>query len=160
MFAKPQKEHEWLQQLVGTWSYESEGSCEPGKEPQKFSGTEIVKSLGGLWIVSDGTGEMPDGTVGNMMMTLGYDPAKKMYIGTWIGSMMTHMWIYEGELDATGKILPLNTIGQDFSTEGKMAKYQDIIEVVSKDHRILRSQSQGEDGKWTQFMKADYRRTA
>jgi hypothetical protein len=160
MFATPQKEHEWLQQLVGSWSYEVEGICEPGKEPTKTSGTEIVRSLGGLWIVCEGTGQMPDGSTGNTMMTLGFDPAKKKYIGTWVGSMMTHMWIYEGEVDASGKILPLNTVGPDFSAEGKMANYQDIIEVVSKDHRILRSRSQGSDGSWTHFMTAEYRRTS
>ena len=28
----------------------------------------------------------------------------------------------------------------------------------SKDHRVLRSYIQGDDGKWTQFMTAHYRR--
>ena len=32
--------------------------------------------------------------------TLGYDPAKKKYVGTFIASVMTHLWIYSGSLDA------------------------------------------------------------
>jgi hypothetical protein len=39
-----------------------------------------------------------------------------------------------------------------------LAKYQDIIEFVSADHRIMTSQILGEDGQWTQFMTAHYRR--
>ena len=31
MKTEPQKEHEWLQRLVGEWTYESECSMEPGK---------------------------------------------------------------------------------------------------------------------------------
>ena len=41
----------------------------------------------------------------------------------------------------------------------KTAKYQDIVEIVSGDHRILYSQVLGEDGRWNRFMTAHYRRT-
>jgi len=39
-----------------------------------------------------------------------------------------------------------------------MAKYQDIIEFVDDDHRILSSQVLGTDGQRQPFMKAHYRR--
>jgi hypothetical protein len=39
-----------------------------------------------------------------------------------------------------------------------MAKYQDITEIKSDDHRVLSSRVLGPDGKWTQFMTAHYRR--
>jgi uncharacterized protein DUF1579 len=39
-----------------------------------------------------------------------------------------------------------------------MAKYHDIIEFVSDDHRTLSSQSLGHDGQWHPSMKAHYRR--
>ena len=42
---------------------------------------------------------MPDGGPATMIMTLGYDPAKKRFVGTFIGSMMTNLWVYEGELE-------------------------------------------------------------
>jgi hypothetical protein len=47
MKTEPQKEHQWLQRLVGEWTYESECSMEPGKPPEKFEGSESVRSLGG-----------------------------------------------------------------------------------------------------------------
>ncbi len=49
----------------------------PGKPPEKAKGTESVRSLGGLWILAEGRGEMPGGGAMTTMMTLGYDPQKK-----------------------------------------------------------------------------------
>ena len=158
MFAKPQAEHTWLQKLVGHWTFESQCAGEPGKPEEKLRGTETVKSLGGLWIVGEGTGEMPGGGTANMMITLGYDPKRSAYVGSWVGSMMTHLWAYEGQLDASGRILTLNAEGPSFADPNKLAKYQDIIEVVSDNPRILRPRTLGDDGKWTQFMEAHYRR--
>lgn len=159
MFTSPQKEHEWLQKLVGNWTFESECISEPGQPTMKHRGTETVKPLGGLWIVGEGQGEMPGGGTANMMITLGFDQKRNRFVGTWVGSMMSHLWVYEGELDAAGRVLTLNAEGPSFADPAKLAKYQDIIEIESADHRILSSRSLGDDGKWTHFMTAHYRRT-
>ena len=63
-----------------------------------------------------------------------------------------------GSLDASGKILTLDTEGPDFSGGTGMVAYQDIIEFVSPDHRTLTSRFRGDDGRWHQFMVAHYRR--
>ena len=90
-------------------------------------------------------------------MTLGYDPQKGRYVGTWVGSMMTYLWIYSGSLDAEEKILALDTEGPNFGGEG-MAKFQDVIEIKSEDYRVLSSRKLGVDGNWHRFMTAHYRR--
>ncbi len=159
MNVEPQKEHHWLQKLVGEWTYESECSMGPDQPASKFVGSEKVRSIGGLWVRGDMTGEMPGGGMATMVMTLGFDPLKKRFVGTFIGSMMTHLWIYDGGLNAEGTILTLDAVGPSFTAEATMVSYQDIIEFKSDDHRVLSSQCQGEDGKWTPFMKAHYRRT-
>ena len=158
MQAEPQKEHEWLQKLVGEWTSEIEMAMGPDKPAEKCVGTESVRSIGGLWVACEGRGKMPDGGPAITIMTLGYDPAKKRYVGTFIGSMMTHMWLYEGSLDGSGKVLTLDTEGPDFATEGKMTKYKDVVEFKTDDHRLLSSHMLGDDGKWTGFMTAHYRR--
>jgi Protein of unknown function (DUF1579) len=158
MNADPQKEHQWLERLVGEWTYESEAITEPGKSPEKYGGKESVRSLGGVWMLCEGRGEMPGGGTATTIMTLGYDPVKKRYVGTFIGSMMTHLWLYEGGLDPEGKALTLDTEGPSFTAEGKMAKYKDVIELKSNDHRVLTSNFLGDDGEWHEFMKANYRR--
>jgi hypothetical protein len=158
MKAEPQKEHQWLQKLVGEWTYEHSCSAGPDKPSEKFTGTERVRTLGPVWVLAEGTGQMPGGGTANSLMTLGYDPQAKRFVGTWVGSMMPHLWVYDGSLDAAEKVLTLNAEGPDFSTPGRTAKYQDVIEFVSDDHRTLTSRTLGEDGKWTEFMKAHYRR--
>lgn len=157
MDAKSQKEHQWLDRFVGEWISESECSMGPDQPPSKTKGSEVVRSLGGLWIVAEGQGEMPSGGIGKTIMSLGYDPQNHRYVGTFIGSMMTHLWIYNGSLDAEGKVLTLNTEGPNFSNSA-MTKYKDIIKFVSDDHRVLTSQILGDDGNWLQFMTAHYRR--
>jgi hypothetical protein len=155
---EPQKEHEWLQKLVGEWTYESEATMAPDTPPEKFKGSESVRSLGGLWVLCESRGEMPGGGTATMLFTLGYDPQKGRYVGTWIGSMMTYLWVYEGSLDAAEQVLTLNTEGPNFSAEGKLTKFRDVIEVKSDDHRVLTSHMLGEDGNWQHVMTASYRR--
>ena len=159
--AEPQKEHQWLQQLVGEWTSEAEMVMGPDKPTMKSQGTESVRSLGGLWTVAEGQGEMPGGGTATMILTLGYDPQKKRFVGTWVGSMMTHLWVYDGWLDESGKVLTLEADGPKMGPEGPAegtAKYRDVIELKSDDHRVLTSHTLGDDGQWNHFMTAHYRR--
>ncbi len=71
---------------------------------------------------------------------------------------MTHIWPYNGSLDETEKFLTLDSEGPSFADDGTMAKYQDIIEFLSHDHRMLSSQYLGPNGQWIPFMKAHYQR--
>lgn len=158
MPAKPQEEHLWLQKLLGEWTFESECAAEPGQPNQKFRGSEHTKALGDLWIIGEGEGDMPGGGRAKMLITLGYDPNRRAFVGSWLGSMMTHLWVYEGQLDEAKRVLTLSAQGPSFTDPNKLAKYQDIIEIISDDHRTLTSRTQGEDGQWTQFMSAHYRR--
>ena len=158
MHAEPQKEHHWLQRLVGDWTTEGECSMGPDQPTMKMTGTESVRSLGGLWTIGEGKGEMPGGGTSTSIMSLGYDTQKKRYVGTFIASVMVYLWIYDGALDAAEKVLTLDTVGPTFTGDGKMVKYQDIIEFISDDHRTLSSQTLGDDGKWHKFMTAHYRR--
>lgn len=160
MQIEPQKEHQWLNQLQGEWVSETEYSMEPNQAPSKLSGTEVVRSIGGLWTVAEGQCEMPcepDNAPGATIMTLGYDPQSQRYVGTFIGSMMTHLWIYSGSLDAAGQVLTLEAEGPNFN-QSAMAKYKDMIEFVSADHRITTSQILADDGNWLHFMTSHYRR--
>ncbi|KAM3095867.1 DUF1579 domain-containing protein [Phormidesmis sp. 146-12] len=158
MQAKSQKEHQWLQKLVGEWTYETEASMGADQPAEKAVGTETVRSLGDIWVLAEGQGEMPCGGAATTLMTLGYDPQKQRYVGTWVGSMMTYLWLYEdGKLDAAGKTLTLDSEGPAMSGEGT-ARYRDEIEFKSDDHRVMTSSVLGDDGQWQQFMIVNYRR--
>ena len=158
MLSKPQAEHEWLQQLLGDWTVTSECDVGPGKPPEKTTGSEHVRPLGGMFVVGEGKGTMPGGGACDMLITLGYDEIKKKFTGSWAGSMMSAMFFYEGQLDAAGKVLTLETEGPGFTGDGSIARYQDVITIVSPDERTLHSQTPGPDGSWKRFMTATYRR--
>lgn len=134
MHVEPRSEHQWLQQLVGEWTYESQCVMGPDQPSQKFAGTQINRSIGGWWLVSEGQGDAPDGGTTTAIITLGFDPGKNRYVGTFIASMMAELWIYEGRRDVSGNVLTLDTEGPSFAGDGKTTQYQDIIEIHSADH--------------------------
>lgn len=154
---KPQKEHEWLQKFVGEWDSASEASMGPDQPTMTCKGTQRARMLGGFWMIAEGEAEMM-GTPVQMVLTLGYDPTKGKYIGTWTDSMNHHMWHYLGTVDEAGKTLTLETEGPNFFVPGTTSKYREVIEFKSKDHYVFSSAVQGEDDKWTTFMTANYRR--
>lgn len=154
--SSPQKEHEWLKQLLGEWTCVTECQTGPDKPPMKSTGTERVRALGGLWVMAEGESEMPGGGTSQAVITLGFDPQKGKFVGTFVASVMSNLWVYEGSLDESGTVLTLDTEGPAMSGNG-MGKYQDIIE-LSDGKRVLRSQMLGEDGKWIPFMTATYER--
>jgi hypothetical protein len=156
---KPLAQHRWLQQLAGEWTMEVEADMGPDQPPSRSLGTESVRMLGDLWVVLEGQADMPAGAgTGHMRMTLGYDPQRQAFVGNWVGSMMTLMWIYEGQLDAAGKVLTLDTEGPSFAGDGRTVRYQDVITLVDANTRTLHSQTLGEDGQWRRFMTATYKR--
>ena len=92
-------------------------------------------------------------------MTLGWDAGVRRFRGTFVGSMMPHMFVYEGTLDAETRVLTLETEGPSFTGAGT-ARYRDVVEMRGDDERVVSSSVLGEDGSWTTFMTAQYRREA
>jgi hypothetical protein len=156
---KPQKEHEWLQQLVGEWVWESDSPTGLGKESQNHRGTEIVRSLGRIWVVGKGRGSAPDGTLSTTIMTLGYSPGRNKFVGTFVASSMTDLWIYEGFIDRDSNALVLDTEGPSFADMSKRTRYKDIIRIIDENNRTMTSLYQGESGTFDEFMTLRYRRT-
>jgi len=154
--SQPEKEHEWLQQLVGEWETHGKAEAGPGQPAFECDGTESTRSIGGLWIVADGEAHAMGMEV-HSMLTLGYDPEKKKFVGTWIDSMFNHMWKYEGTLDESGKVLTLMTEGPNMLNPKEMAKYKEVLEIKDKDHKIFSSHMQV-NGEWMTFVTVDGKR--
>ncbi len=153
---EPTPEHEWLLQLLGDWSFESECNMGPDQPPMKSVGKQTTRSLGSLWTLGEMENDGPEDQTFRSVFTLGFDTAKQRFVGTFVSSCMTHLWPYDGQLDAARKVLTLDSEGPSFAGDGTMAKYQDIVEVIDKDHYLLKSRFQNPDGSWTQFMTAKY----
>lgn len=153
---EPSPEHQWLQRLIGDWTYEGEANMGPDAPAAQFRGSERVRSLGDIWIVSEGEGGMPGGDTSPSLMTLGYDPKKQRFVGTFLSAMMAWMWVYDGTLE--GDRLVLDTEGPSMSDDGTTARYRDIIELRSDTERTMTSESLTPDGSWTRIMTMTLRR--
>ncbi|MFK7820298.1 MAG: DUF1579 domain-containing protein [Planctomycetaceae bacterium] len=153
MFAKPQAGHEWLNQLVGEWEFRHECVI-PDGEPSETTGTASCRSLGGMWLVIESTGESPEGSWTSIMM-LGFAPEKGVYVGTFVGSNMSNLWLYEGTLEENR--LTLNTQGPSFDGTGT-SDYRDVIEVFDENTWWLRSSMPNDHGTWMPFMNGKHTR--
>lgn len=155
---QPTAEHQWLQQFVGEWESETEVFGIPDHPPMKGKGTETVRSIGGFWVIGEGTGTM-EGLPGTMtgIITLGYDVSKQKYVGTWVDSMTGILWLYEGTVDPARKTLTLHSEGPCPFKPG-LVKFKETIEFKSPDHRVFTSSFQNDDGSWTQMLTVNHRR--
>ena len=112
---KPGAELKMLERMVGTWDAVT---TMHGMPPSK--GVETNRLMGGLWVVSEFTGDM-GGQKFEGHGLYGYDPDKKKYVGVWVDSQTTSVTISEGGLSADGKTLTLtgemkNPIGDGMVT--------------------------------------------
>src|SRR4030081_2182291 len=67
----------------------------PGQPPTKLKGVESSRLIGGFWFVAQIKSTVPDFPY-EQILTIGYDPVKKKYIGMVIDSMTSHIWQFEG----------------------------------------------------------------
>ena len=151
MNERKSREQAWLNQLLGDWILESQGPVEGEGESLGSGGTESVRSLGGRWILAEGEGATGDTTV-CWQMTLGYDSERELFVGSWIGSMMEHLFTYDGRLDDTGR-LTLETSGPDMDGQGRDTRYRDVLEFEGEDRRTLTSHILDDSGEWRAFMR-------
>jgi hypothetical protein len=130
----------------------------PDEPPMECSGTIDSRMIGEFWVVNEMKGNDQNLPM-HGLQTIGYDPQKEKFVGTWVDSMMNHLWIYEGQFDDTGKKLTLEAEGPNFMADGKLTKFRDAYEFDTPDHIIITSSMLGEDGKWVSFMTGEAKRS-
>jgi len=149
---KPGPEHEMLGKDVGTWDATVEMFMAPGGAPSVSKGTETVTMMGGFWQISEFKSEMM-GQPFEGRGTMGYDPAKKKYVGTWVDSMTPGYHTVEGTYDAATKTLTGTMEGPD--PAGGVVKTKETTEWKDADTRVFTMY--GPDGT-TPMMRISYQR--
>lgn len=145
-FPKPGKEHEWLKQLEGKWDIAGKFFMDPSQPPMEIKGTDSSKlELGGFWLKTHFKGDFLGKKFEGRGAT-GYSPAKKKYVGTWVDSMMPHLFVLEGTLDEAGKVLTMTGEGLDPST-GKPAKERWVIEIKGPESHTMTFYTTFAEGK-------------
>ena len=153
----PHPEHAWLGKFVGEWTAEVAIFNVAGQPPEKSTGAESVRAVGGFWILAENTGTVM-GQPFTGIMTLGYSPERQRYIGSWVDSMASHLWTYDGTVDDSGNRLTLEAEGPCPMKGGALANFRETVEFVDDDHRVFTSAMQAEDGSWDPKMVIHYHR--
>jgi hypothetical protein len=153
---KPTAEHQKLMAGVGTWDAVVEMMGEDGK-PTTNKGVSEITSIGGFWLVDDfksSMGDVPFHGHG----TMGYDPAKGKYVGTWIDSWSTSVMVMEGTYDAAKKAMTMSGMGQGM--DGKPVMHRMVTTEKDANTRVFEMFVPGPDGKEMKVMTITYTRRA
>ncbi len=149
---EPTPEHHYLLQLVGDWNIQTEYQMGPDQPRMQSTGTQSTRAIGSLWTLGEMITPGADGQSMLSLMTLGFDPARHKFVGSFVSSCMTHQWLYEGSLDDSQRVLTLVAEGPSFAGDGSLAKYHDVIEVVDRNTYLFSSRYQDPSGQWIEFM--------
>jgi hypothetical protein len=146
---KPGPEHEALKKLVGDWD------CTISMAGMEMKGTATYKlGFGGFWLT-----ERFNADFGGMKFegrgTIGYDPARKHYVSTWVDSMSPTMIIMHGSMDKDGKIF--TETGEGPGMDGKLTKLKTVAEYKDNDNFTF-TMYQTADGKEQESFKISYTR--
>ncbi len=151
------KDHEWLKQLVGEWDAQFKMYMQPDQPPAESAGTDSVRALGNHWIVAESKFTMM-GAPYSGRLSLGYDPQKKHFHGTWIDSFGGYLWVYKGTLSDAGDTLTLETEGPSIQSPDKTARYKEVIQITGKDSRMFTSSMETDHGTRMKILTVEYRR--
>ena len=101
----PGAQHKLLASLAGAWTTRTRAQMEPGKPPMESTGTcEQEMILDGRYLQQKYSGEMMGDTFTGINL-IGYDNHTRKYVSTWVDSMSTAIYYFEGSASADGKTI-------------------------------------------------------
>jgi hypothetical protein len=141
-------EHQLLKRMEGAWTASIKSDAGAS------TGTMVCKlACNGLWLTTEFTSDFGGQSYQGRGLD-GYDPAKKKYVSVWVDSMSTRPLLFEGEMDATGKVLTM--IGEGPGFDGQPTRFKSVTRHVDGDHLAFGMFVVAPDGSETQVMSIDY----
>jgi hypothetical protein len=129
--AIPGTPHKALARMAGSWITKSKYTMDPEKPPMESTGTcEQKMLLGGRYLQQEYTGDMMGSTFTGINL-IGYDNHTKKYVSTWIDSMSTGIYYFEGTASADGKTITQESRYDD-PVKGPMI-WRSITRIVDDD---------------------------
>ena len=155
---KPTDQHKELKTEVGTWDAEVSMWPSPDAEPMKSKAVETNEMFGDFWLASKFEGDFGGMKFQGHMM-LGYDPAKKKYIGTWTDTMSPYLTTMEGDYDEATHTSTMIGTGTHWET-GKPEKSKMVTVYESDDAKTftMYMADPKAEGEWIKHMEIKYKR--
>ena len=152
---KPTPEHQWLSRNVGEWDVQCAYNTSPGDDPLEVEGHELTEMLGPFWVVGRFEADMLGTPIIGQAVT-GYDPVKKLFVGTWKDSYTPFHYTFEGKLSEDENTLML--AGDNYDPMRRcMSTYRSCTEYLGDSVRIL-TLSVEVDGTEISILKYRYKR--
>ncbi len=154
--ATPGSPHKLLASMVGSWNTKTKSWMEPKKPPMESTGTcEQKMLLDGRFLQQECTGDMMGEPFTGIGVT-GYDNHTKKYVTTWMDSMGTGIYFFEGTASADGKTITQKSRYDD-PVEGPM-KWRAVTKIVDNNTEVFEMYGTGKNGKETKMMEITYTR--
>ena len=151
----PSKEHEILMKDVGEWSITGKMLLPNGF--QEFTGEEKVEAIGKFWTVSHYSSDVFGGLKGSA--TIGFDPLKKQFVGTWVDSFQPAVTQMQGTYDEKTKTMTFATTGRGL--DGKPLPGKIVIHYQDENSRtftMMHKDPTGQSDEMVKTMEMTYRR--
>lgn len=133
----PGQPHKLLDQFVGKWDTATRVWMEPGKPPMETKGTADVKwIMDGRYLLEESAGQLMGMPHKGMGIT-GYDNFKQKYVSSWIENMSTGMYMSEGTVDQSGKVLTFHGKIDEPATGERDKLVRFVARIISKDKHVF-----------------------
>ena len=151
----PGPEHALLARQAGTWKATQKlMMMDPTGPPQVSAATEVCTLIcNGLFLRSDYHMKDAQGEMHGSGL-LGYDTAKKKYVGVWVDTFGTAIYPYEGTCTGNQCTYTMETT----DPSGKPVTLTMVYEIIDDNHRKFAMMMPGADGKPMTTMEIDYTR--
>lgn len=152
----PGAPHKLLASMAGSWNTRNKEWTEPGKPPVESTGScERKMLLGGRYMQEEFTGQMMGEPFTGIGIT-GYDNHERKFVSTWISSMDTGIFIFEGTASADNKTITQHS-SYDDPVRGPM-KYRAVTRIVDDNTQLFEMYGTDKGGKEEKMMETTYTR--
>lgn len=153
---KPGAPHEMLAEMAGSWITQTKTWMAPGQPPTESTGTSEQKMLlGGRYLQQEFAGDMM-GTPFNGLGLTGYDNHKQRYVSTWMDSMSTGIFFFEGSAGPDPKSFTQQCLHDD-PVRGPV-KWRSVTRILDKDTHLFEMYITDKSDKEQKMMEITYSR--
>ena len=152
----PGRPHAMLAEMTGSWHTVTQHFMTPGQPPVESEGAcEQTMVLDGRYLQQEFQGDMMGAPFTGIGIT-GFDNQSQKYVSTWIDSMSTRIFYFDGTADAEGR-----TITQECRTEdpikGPMT-WRSVTRILDRDTHEFEMYGTDKSGKEEKMMAIRYTR--
>ncbi|WP_243688081.1 DUF1579 domain-containing protein [Geotalea toluenoxydans] len=149
--ATPGAPHRLLSRMAGSWNARMKSWMEPDKPPTETTGAcEQKMVLDGRFLQQEFSGDMM-GSPFNGIGFMGYDNNTKKFVSTWMDTMGTGIYLFEGDMGADERSIT-QVSRYDDPIQGPM-EWRSVTRIVDNDTLAMEMYSTGKSGKEEKMME-------